>query len=278
MAKLYGLFDMNFFDGLDFVVSGCSERNGIYHRKSFKDYYGVQFFNGDSFEASVGSKSWRLEGPWVLITYPGPFFQYGPPQGATTLHSYVCFRGPRVDFYLSSGLLPLDRERPLVKISAPQRFQEAMSKLIHAVKGSNSKSGQALAVNLLENALLQLQSQPEPLRIAPRLRTLIESLEEELRERPELEWNFHSEAKRLGVSYIYLRTLFRKIAGLAPGAFLLEARIEKAASLLLGSEMQVSEIAKACGFSDEFYFSRAFKKRRAIPPLRYRQEFSSSCF
>jgi len=269
---------MDFFGGLDFVVSGDAERSGRYHRKSFKDYYGIQFFNGEAFEASVDSKSWRLDGPWVLITCPGPFFQYGPPQGMETVHSYVCFRGPRVDSYLSSGLLPLDRERPLVRISAPQRFQEAMSKLISALKDSSSRAAQPLAVNLLENVLLQLHRQPEPLRIAQRLRTRIDSLQEELRERPELEWNFHEEARRLGISYIYLRTLFRRISGLAPGAFLLEARIEKASSLLLGSDMQVSEVAKACGFSDEFYFSRAFKKRRVSSPLKYRREYSSSCF
>ncbi len=266
---------MRYFDGLSFVIAGGNGHTRAIHRKSFKDYYGLQFYNGEGLEIQMDSKSWRLDGSWVLLTYPGPFFQYGPPEGTESEHSYICFKGPRVDAYLASGLLPLNPERPLFKITAPQRFQEALDKLL-AIQDLNSKGSHDGAVNLLEGLLLQLQSQPEPLNIAPRLQAKISALHKELRHKPELEWDFHDEARRMGVSYIYLRTLFRKLAGMPPGAFLLECRIEKASKMLLNSDAQVSEISALCGFSDVFYFSRAFKKRRLISPLRYRKEFSSS--
>ncbi len=267
---------MDFFKGLEFVLAnGNRKRDSILHRKSFKDYYGVQFFNGEAFELKLQGRTWTVEGPCVLLTYPGPFFEYGPQAGTDTHHSYVCFRGPRTERYLESGLLPLDPELPLLKITAPQRLQEAMDMLL-ALPGLNDRVNHDLAVNMLENILLQLQNQPDSLSIAPRLQAKLSELQHELRQRPELEWDFHDEAKRMSISYIYLRTLFRKLTGMPPGAFLLKARIDKASKLLLNSDAQISEIAGSCGFADVFYFSRSFKKRQLISPLKYRKEFSSA--
>lgn len=50
---------------------------------------------------------------------------------------------------------------------------------------------------------------------------------------------------------------------------LLNARIEKAAALLEYSNLSVTEIAKACGFSSVHYFSRKFKERTGISPSNY---------
>ena len=47
----------------------------------------------------------------------------------------------------------------------------------------------------------------------------------------------------------------------------------RAAELLLHSDEQIRSIAGQCGFQDEFYFSRWFKKHRLLSPLRYRLEF-----
>jgi AraC-like DNA-binding protein len=33
-----------------------------------------------------------------------------------------------------------------------------------------------------------------------------------------------------------------------------------------------SEVAKACGFDDEFYFSRCFRRELESPPRTYRKE------
>ncbi len=262
---------MNFFDGLDFVTAASKKGSSGRHRKSFKDYYGLQFFHGGRFELVFEGASLDLDGSWALLTYPGPFFDYGPPEGESSWHSYICFKGPRVERYLESGLLPLDRERPLLRVSAPQRLQEAIDAFLE-IPNPNAKGFHEEAVNLLEGILLQLSRQPEPLKIAPRLLSAFDALRADLRSRPELDWDFHSEAKRMGVSYNHFRGLFKSLTGLPPGEFLLEERLEKAARMLVETSAPVREVAERCGFSDMFYFSRAFKKRRSLPPLRYRGE------
>ncbi|NSW89572.1 MAG: helix-turn-helix transcriptional regulator [Firmicutes bacterium] len=46
--------------------------------------------------------------------------------------------------------------------------------------------------------------------------------------------------------------------------------IHKAKEELLTSNSSIKEIAYKLKFSDEFYFSRFFKKHTGIPPSKYR--------
>lgn len=62
----------------------------------------------------------------------------------------------------------------------------------------------------------------------------------------------------------------------SPGKWLQQRRLEHAARLLRQSGMNVTEVAFESGFADVSHFSRAFKKRFALPPLVYRQDFSAA--
>ncbi len=63
-----------------------------------------------------------------------------------------------------------------------------------------------------------------------------------------------------------LRRAFCKHLGMSPKAYLGKLRMTRALELLVENRMSVKEIAFACGFLDEKFFSRAFKKRYGFPP------------
>ncbi len=67
-----------------------------------------------------------------------------------------------------------------------------------------------------------------------------------------------------------LQRAFEKHFGVSPNQYLNRLRMNKAMELLSEKELSVKEIAYACGFSDEKYFSRAFKKRYGYPPSKLR--------
>ena len=48
-------------------------------------------------------------------------------------------------------------------------------------------------------------------------------------------------------------------------------RLGRTANLLARSNMTVSEVAKRGGFSDQFHFSRAFKKVYGVSPTDFRK-------
>ena len=58
---------------------------------------------------------------------------------------------------------------------------------------------------------------------------------------------------------------------MTPYQYFAKKRIEIAASLLLNSNLQVKEIAELLNYSDQPYFSNAFKKTMGISPEKYRK-------
>lgn len=54
--------------------------------------------------------------------------------------------------------------------------------------------------------------------------------------------------------------VFKQVTGASPVQFILNIRIDRAKELLDFTDMPVSEIAEVCGFCDQNYFARTFKK------------------
>lgn len=64
--------------------------------------------------------------------------------------------------------------------------------------------------------------------------------------------------------------IFSETYNTTPLNYILSLRINKACSLLKENQLTISDIAFQCGFSDNNYFSRIFKKRIGLTPKQFR--------
>ena len=78
-------------------------------------------------------------------------------------------------------------------------------------------------------------------------------------------------ARLLKLSPPRLHVLFKEALGCSPGQFIGDHRMRHANQLLVGQDMPIKDVAAACGYDDPFHFSRLFKVRFAVSPLRYRE-------
>lgn len=78
-------------------------------------------------------------------------------------------------------------------------------------------------------------------------------------------------SKRAGYSKNQLLRLFRKQKGVSLYRYQLENRINRAKSLLIYSNLNISEIADQLGFFDSGHFSKQFKAVTGQSPREYRQ-------
>jgi AraC-like DNA-binding protein len=70
----------------------------------------------------------------------------------------------------------------------------------------------------------------------------------------------------------YLTHLLRKETGSTFSEWVLERRMRLARTHLMNSDKPLSHIADICGFADEAYFSRRFRKAHGMPPGQFRRE------
>ncbi len=80
----------------------------------------------------------------------------------------------------------------------------------------------------------------------------------------------------LGVSQPYLYRIFKEAFGKSPKTFITEYRINQAKKLLKETDLTVSAVAVAVGYSDSFAFSKAFSSIQNMSPSEYRSLQSST--
>lgn len=77
-------------------------------------------------------------------------------------------------------------------------------------------------------------------------------------------------ARYHSLSASHFARLFREHQGVTPRRFLQEARLVRAKELLSAGQLNVKEIAAACGYVDAAHFCHAFKTATGITPRRFR--------
>lgn len=80
-------------------------------------------------------------------------------------------------------------------------------------------------------------------------------------------------AQDLGCSADHLSTAFRRSQGQTLTDYLAGQRIQAACTWLEHSELTVAAVARACGFRDPAYFSRAFRRRLGHSPRHHRERY-----
>jgi AraC family transcriptional regulator len=78
-------------------------------------------------------------------------------------------------------------------------------------------------------------------------------------------------ANSVGVHPTHLARAFRSFLGCTPGDLLRGRRLEKAAELLLSTDISIAEIALEGGYSDQAQFTKAFRQMYGTPPGSYRR-------
>lgn len=82
-----------------------------------------------------------------------------------------------------------------------------------------------------------------------------------------------------GITYMsktYLSSFFKKETGYSISEYINHIRINASQSLLLNSDLSIVEIARMCGFEDQSYFTKVFRKLVDATPKKYRESRGST--
>jgi transcriptional regulator GlxA family with amidase domain len=82
-------------------------------------------------------------------------------------------------------------------------------------------------------------------------------------------------AHLVNVSPSYLTRLFKKATGTSPGDYDRARRLDYAYERVTSSLLSIKEIMAAAGWNDPSHFSRDFRRRFGISPMRLRKGFAA---
>jgi AraC-like DNA-binding protein len=76
----------------------------------------------------------------------------------------------------------------------------------------------------------------------------------------------------VGLSATHFSRAFVRSFGEPPHVYLIQRRIDRARHLMLTSDISLSDLAAACGFSDQAHFCRLFRRHTERTPAAWRRD------
>lgn len=103
----------------------------------------------------------------------------------------------------------------------------------------------------------------------PRPQAAVERARQRMLESCDSQFDMDQLARSVGLGPSQFYRLFRKYTGLSPHKFLMTTRLDASLRLLADPGTSVSEAAHSVGYSDEYYFSRMFKREMGLTPTEF---------
>lgn len=183
------------------------------------------------------------------------------PKGATySLYADNAGLFPLISFECKGLSADAIQVLPLSDPAACIADYEQLSKLMWSKDGQ--LAAYAALYRLLDRVFTPQQANP---RLSPALSYITENLANPTLCNRQL-------AEVLGISEVYLRKLFLTRYGTTPRQYILDARISAAKQHLTDTNMRVTAVSEACGFSSVYHFCRAFKAKTGMTPTQYAEQ------
>jgi AraC-like DNA-binding protein len=237
------------------------------HGRKLSDYQIVYVSEGAG-TLETDKLTTRIHAGDAMLLSPNLWHRYRPDATTGWHESWVGFSGETIQrifregFFSNKNAVVRIREEKLMLRSFDELFQSARENvpaLQQVMAGRTSvllslvcSSGQPLST------ITQGTSQ-----MVERVRSMMTA--EETRDKP-----LESFAKDLKISYSTFRRTFREHTGMSPHQYRLHLKISAARELLRSTSLTVKEISYRCGFEDEQYFCRLFKRQTGSTPGQFR--------
>jgi AraC-like DNA-binding protein len=208
-------------------------------------------------------RCWKVEAPCVITQLDGDYLEYGPSEP----HEFW------TELYLvySSGLIPrfvqcgfIEESRPVWSISNPSALRPLLEELARCLA---TKEKSARIDRIAERIILETLLPPH-VSASSLISKAMDAIQTNWQSPPNLE----SLAGKCNMSVSTFQRRWNESMGITPARYALGLKLQEACRLLIETSDSISKVANACGFDDEFYFSRCFRRQFGSPPRTYRKE------
>lgn len=233
---------------------------GHIFRKKNRNYHGLTLLLSGSAVLTIEDRHLQLEAGSILLQQKSDTYQlsFSGEENVYIVISYMAQPSPTL-----MALLP---DRRFVTPHT-QKYRDLFENVLHLWHSSAvcSQARLCAAVQELLCCIIQEHHRKDAEAAASHAEKALRFLEK----------NFAAQltcgqvADAVGLSASHLSQLFRRHYGTSMIRCLNEIRIRQAKTMICSGIFTLQEVAEACGFRNEYYFSRVFKQYTGTPPGKY---------
>lgn len=203
----------------------------------------------------------------LILLRPGYWHTYRPNKDIGWTEYYIGFNGPT--FRADVDRFFKDRKGPIelgLSATLVDLFEQA---LFYAERQCDQTMPmlQAIVIHMLSLINYNLATKN---RNDDKVVLAINSVKQHMANHLSEQIDIKTLASEMGMSYTWLRRMFRKNTGMAPAQYLQQLRIHSSMYFLRNSSLPVKNIALDCGFSTSEYFCTVFQEAVGMSPGAYR--------
>jgi AraC family transcriptional regulator, arabinose operon regulatory protein len=182
--------------------------------------------------------------------------------------------GLNVPVYL--GLLGVTKEKPVVSLGGDVQLLSLFEDVLEGLEHGFTLTHLIYAAHSLTHLMgLILRHKDEfgygETSVRERITKSIDFMKGHLREHLKVA----TLSALVNLSRSHYTTSFQRVTGYAPLSYLNHLRMQRAVQLLNTTSLPIKQIGDLLGFSDQFYFSRAFKKLHNHSPSEHRRRYGA---
>lgn len=232
-------------------------------------HFGISFVFGGKGSCRIFDKSWPVEPPCIMTTWPGEPMVFGPHRDEKWEEFYITYPTETIPILQRRKLL--QKSLPVWPVLNPAEAIRNLRVLFRLIN-THQEFGQAdridrLSDSVITDTVITYESQYNPDHASAKI-ALIESY---LREHKSANIDFDLLARQQGLSPSHFRKLWNRYYTLPPARYVLQLRLLEACRLLVETDLLVKEVADRLGFSDSMYFSRQFHRIVGCTATEYRK-------
>lgn len=246
-----------------------------YDRGRILDEYQLHYIprGGGTFESEPGEgtapRRRTVEPGDFFLLFPGRWHRYRPRPATGWDEYWVGFRGHYVDRLVKAGFFVASQ--PVIRARGDASILDLFTEIFGSMRAERVGFSQVIAsMTALMLARLHAARRARA-GGGGRAESILREARRKLRDRLDRDVDPEELARELRVSYDWLRRMFPRHTGLPLHQYHLQLRLNKAMELLSGADCSVKEAAVRTGFTDEYYFSRLFKKKTGRSPTAWRR-------
>lgn len=206
----------------------------------------------------------------ILFLSPGVAHRYGstPGQYWSLLWFHCLGSGMPFFFQQIHQAAKQDTVSPLTTIGTERfYFERALSVL----KDTSSLIDVVAAESIVTELFCEMANTVQKHSFSLANKHVIESAVETLETTDNYNLSLDELANTFGLSKYYFIRLFKQHSGYTPMEYFQRVKLKKSCTLLTDPSLSIGEISESLGYSNQYYFSKAFKSLFGLSPSDFRK-------